>query len=244
MKQKQVNSGKNRQHFNERSIYSTEEKSSKTENGRNIKTMKSNKISKKQETQNYYFNPLEYSHLNDLEMFYMFQLFRKKESERDPRYKTELCKTFINTGYCNYTYKCRFAHGIHDLMEHSNVNKKDYSITKNTNEDSFTATSATISTENSLFDNKSNNSESSNQKNKEEVKQKKEKNNSMEIFRLETESTANIIFNIENTELENSYLKDETEEIQEVPETEEKFFSTYQVIKNLKLEDEDEESRD
>jgi hypothetical protein len=29
----------------------------------------------------------------------------------DPTYKTELCITFISTGFCIYGNRCRFAHG-------------------------------------------------------------------------------------------------------------------------------------
>ncbi len=40
----------------------------------------------------------------------------------DPKYKTELCKSFIAKGMCRYKYKCRFAHGINDLMKKPNDN--------------------------------------------------------------------------------------------------------------------------
>ncbi|CAH2314124.1 mRNA decay activator ZFP36 [Pelobates cultripes] len=34
-----------------------------------------------------------------------------------PRYKTELCRTFSETGTCKYGSKCQFAHGIIELRE-------------------------------------------------------------------------------------------------------------------------------
>ena len=38
------------------------------------------------------------------------------ENKFDPKYKTELCKKFQSTGHCPYGYKCRFAHGKHELI--------------------------------------------------------------------------------------------------------------------------------
>lgn len=42
-----------------------------------------------------------------------------KENLIDPKYKTELCKTFEETNFCPYGYKCRFAHGKEDLFSKS-----------------------------------------------------------------------------------------------------------------------------
>lgn len=36
------------------------------------------------------------------------------------KHKTELCKTFSELGACPYQLKCRFAHGKHELVRHSN----------------------------------------------------------------------------------------------------------------------------
>ena len=50
------------------------------------------------------------------------------EQKKDPKYKTELCKTFTETGKCPYGYKCRFAHGKEELLSkliNSNYKKKD-----------------------------------------------------------------------------------------------------------------------
>jgi hypothetical protein len=37
------------------------------------------------------------------------------EKKNDPKYKTELCKGFLNNGFCPYGHKCRFAHGKQEL---------------------------------------------------------------------------------------------------------------------------------
>ena len=38
------------------------------------------------------------------------------ENKYDTKYKTELCQKFQTTGKCPYGYKCRFAHGKHELI--------------------------------------------------------------------------------------------------------------------------------
>ncbi len=48
-----------------------------------------------------------------------------KEYQNDSKYKTELCKSFTECGFCAYGNKCRFAHGKHELFEKS-VNHKKY----------------------------------------------------------------------------------------------------------------------
>ena len=45
----------------------------------------------------------------------------EEENKFDPKYKTELCKKFQNTGYCPYGFKCRFAHGKEELITKSQV---------------------------------------------------------------------------------------------------------------------------
>lgn len=44
---------------------------------------------------------------------------REKERELDPKYKTELCKSFSIKQFCIYGNKCRFAHGKSDLYKKS-----------------------------------------------------------------------------------------------------------------------------
>jgi hypothetical protein len=39
----------------------------------------------------------------------------EEEKKHDPKYKTELCKSWSETGFCVYGNKCRFAHGRHEL---------------------------------------------------------------------------------------------------------------------------------
>lgn len=40
-----------------------------------------------------------------------------EEYRNDPKYKTELCKSFAETSFCMYGNKCRFAHGKHEVFE-------------------------------------------------------------------------------------------------------------------------------
>ena len=40
----------------------------------------------------------------------------EEENKFDPKYKTELCKKYQNTGKCPYGFKCRFAHGKEELI--------------------------------------------------------------------------------------------------------------------------------
>ena len=49
----------------------------------------------------------------------------EEENKFDPKYKTELCKKFQNTGHCPYGFKCRFAHGNEELIvKNQGVNYK------------------------------------------------------------------------------------------------------------------------
>lgn len=41
----------------------------------------------------------------------------ENEFKKDPKYKTELCTTFGDNGFCAYGNKCRFAHGREDLFD-------------------------------------------------------------------------------------------------------------------------------
>jgi len=45
----------------------------------------------------------------------VYDYFQEFEKIRDPKYKTELCKKFEETGKCPYGFKCRFAHGKEEL---------------------------------------------------------------------------------------------------------------------------------
>ena len=40
----------------------------------------------------------------------------EEEKKNDPKYKTELCKSFIENNFCQYGNKCRFAHGENELV--------------------------------------------------------------------------------------------------------------------------------
>ncbi len=52
-----------------------------------------------------------------------------QEKILDPKYKTELCKTFEETGFCPYVNKCRFAHGKNELFNKS-LNVNNYKVKK------------------------------------------------------------------------------------------------------------------
>lgn len=49
---------------------------------------------------------------------------KNKEKELDPKYKTELCKTFEDKKICPYGNSCRFAHGKSDLLVPVEENSK------------------------------------------------------------------------------------------------------------------------
>lgn len=40
-----------------------------------------------------------------------------KEYQGDPKYKTELCKSYTESNFCAYGNKCRFAHGKNELFD-------------------------------------------------------------------------------------------------------------------------------
>jgi hypothetical protein len=52
-----------------------------------------------------------------------------EESRNDPKYKTEICKTWLEKQFCPYGNKCRYAHGKKDLnakqIEDGKYKKKD-----------------------------------------------------------------------------------------------------------------------
>jgi len=39
----------------------------------------------------------------------------EEELSRQNLYKTELCRSFVDTGFCRYGVKCQFAHGSHEI---------------------------------------------------------------------------------------------------------------------------------
>ena len=46
----------------------------------------------------------------------------EEEKKNDPKYKTELCKSFMETNFCVYGNKCRFAHGFKELVVKKQIN--------------------------------------------------------------------------------------------------------------------------
>ena len=54
----------------------------------------------------------------------MDQVNLELEFKKDPKYKTEMCKSWGTKGFCVYGNKCRFAHGKTELFDKSNNNTK------------------------------------------------------------------------------------------------------------------------
>ena len=46
----------------------------------------------------------------------------EEEKKNDPKYKTELCKSFMENNFCVYGNKCRFAHGYDEFVFKQQVN--------------------------------------------------------------------------------------------------------------------------
>lgn len=53
-------------------------------------------------------------------------IVKKKTVTDDNKYKTELCKNWIELGTCNYGKKCKFAHGKHELIEKHKNQKSQF----------------------------------------------------------------------------------------------------------------------
>jgi hypothetical protein len=53
--------------------------------------------------------------LNQISYSKNYKKIIEEEYKKDPRYKTELCQKFMETGNCPYGFKCRFAHGKNEL---------------------------------------------------------------------------------------------------------------------------------
>ena len=55
----------------------------------------------------------------------------EEEKRKDPKYKTELCKSFMEENFCKYGNKCRYAHGENELViktKNANYKKKNVQI--------------------------------------------------------------------------------------------------------------------
>lgn len=46
------------------------------------------------------------------------------EKKIDPKFKTEMCKSWVDSGFCVYGNKCRFAHGREEIFERQIINSK------------------------------------------------------------------------------------------------------------------------
>jgi|JI9StandDraft_2_1071091.scaffolds.fasta_scaffold771969_1 hypothetical protein len=42
----------------------------------------------------------------------------------DSKEKSELCRRFMDYGYCPYQKRCKFAHGSHELLKNKQANMK------------------------------------------------------------------------------------------------------------------------
>lgn len=51
------------------------------------------------------------------------QMYGGNAKKSIPKYKTELCKTYSETGHCPYYYKCQYAHGPEELKFHQDKRK-------------------------------------------------------------------------------------------------------------------------
>lgn len=54
----------------------------------------------------------------------MEQVNLEVEFKKDPKFKTEMCKSWGTKGFCVYGNKCRFAHGKSELFDKANSNTK------------------------------------------------------------------------------------------------------------------------
>ncbi|KAL4454203.1 hypothetical protein ABPG74_012160 [Tetrahymena malaccensis] len=62
--------------------------------------------------------PLQQSQLNNLAP--------NHNQQETSKFKTEMCKNWMEFGKCNYGKKCQFAHGKNELVDKSLVNKRQY----------------------------------------------------------------------------------------------------------------------
>lgn len=53
------------------------------------------------------------------------EMFSKHgNSLTNKKLKNELCRNFLNVGYCKYSQRCQFAHGIEELRQSQSTNIK------------------------------------------------------------------------------------------------------------------------
>ena len=52
----------------------------------------------------------------------------EEETQRTPpvnsKLKMELCRNYLQFGYCRYNVKCQFAHGTDELLQNRTANRK------------------------------------------------------------------------------------------------------------------------
>ena len=61
----------------------------------------------------------------------------EEEKRKDPKYKTELCKTFMENNFCQYGNKCRFAHGEEELVIKAKISNYKRKLCKSFYNDGF-----------------------------------------------------------------------------------------------------------
>ena len=70
-----------------------------------------------------------------------YLMYKVQQALKDPKYKTELCKSYISQGFCKYDKKCRFAHGLDDLMTNLKKNPTQHKSNLVETETSFNSCS-------------------------------------------------------------------------------------------------------
>ena len=56
------------------------------------------------------------SNFNRNQNIKLYKKLIEEEHKKDPKYKTELCQKYMETGECPYDIKCRFAYGKNELI--------------------------------------------------------------------------------------------------------------------------------
>ena len=73
-------------------------------------------------SKNYFFEIFNNKKEKKNSKIYISKALMEAEQKKDPKYKTELCKTFSETKQCPYGSKCRFAHGKDELFSKNKGN--------------------------------------------------------------------------------------------------------------------------
>ena len=52
------------------------------------------------------------------------KMIKPQSDKYETKFKTELCKSYCENGYCRYNDQCKFAHGLHELHVEQEDKKK------------------------------------------------------------------------------------------------------------------------